>query len=90
MVVILKEYAIETRTSDGKPSGQFWLKEADAKALATKICKEKGKSDTWINTMFPSAWQRFDVNREGKIEAIKGPMFIRHMMGNYATEGLSI
>ena len=56
MATILKDYAIETRKLDGKPSGNFYLLELDAKALATKICKGKGKTDEWIATMFPSAW----------------------------------
>ena len=82
---ILEKYAIETRGKDGKPTGQFYLDKAGASALATEVVgthmKLHGAELTkYLDQKFPEAWDRFDVNKEGKFEASRGPSFCRYMV----------
>ena len=84
---IIINYAIETRDTDGKPSGKFYLDMNGAYALAREVIKTHlgfsgDKLEKFFNENVPQAWARHDVNNEGKIEAMKGPAFCRLVVGN--------
>jgi len=81
---MIEQYSLEQKNKDGTPSGKFWLDEAGARAASKEVletnCKVTGKSNTdWLGTYFPKAWAHFDVNRTGKVEAIKMPQFMRFL-----------
>ena len=82
---IIEKYAIETRSMDGKPTGQFFLDKSGASALATEVVgthlKLAGSElNKYLDARFPEAWSRFDVNQEGKFEASRGPTFCRYLV----------
>ena len=84
---IISKYAIETRDKDGKPSGKFFLDQSGARAIAEEVVGTHLKKDaagikTYLDEKFPEAWGRFDVNGEGKIEAMRGPTFLRYIVGS--------
>ena len=61
-----------------------WLSKGGAKALAKETLAThkhiKGsRLSKYLNKYFEKAWGHFDVNRVGKIEAIKAPQFIRFL-----------
>ena len=81
---MIEQYALEQKNKDGTPSGKFWLDEAGARAAAHETletnCKIVGKArEDWLNTYFKKAWNHFDVNRVGKIEAVKMPQLSRFL-----------
>ena len=82
---IIEKYAVETKDKDGKPTGQFFLDKAGASTLATEVVgthlKKSGADLTkYLDEKFPEAWDRFDVNKEGKFEASRGPSFCRYLV----------
>ena len=84
---IITKYAVETRNEEGKPSGKFFLDKAGARAIAeevveTHLKKDKAGVEKYLTEKFPEAWNRFDVNGEGKIEAMRGPTFLRYIVGS--------
>ena len=61
-----------------------WLSKSGAKALAREVLStHKGLKGSALNeylaTYFNKAWGHFDVNRVGKIEALKADNFIRFL-----------
>ena len=81
---MIEQYALEGKNKDGSPNGQFWLDEAGARAASAEVLdthrKLAGKaSEDYLKTYFARTWAHFDVNRTGKIEAIKMPQFMRFL-----------
>jgi hypothetical protein len=84
---IITKYAVESRDTDGKPSGHFFLDKAGARAISEEVVGTHLKKDAagiakYLDEKFPEAWTRFDVNGEGKIEAMRGPTFLRYIVGS--------
>jgi ABC-type Zn2+ transport system substrate-binding protein/surface adhesin len=81
---MIEQYALEGKNKDGSPNGQFWLDEALARSASNEVletnCKVTGKArEGYLKTYFPRTWAHFDVNRTGKVEAIKMPQFMRFL-----------
>ena len=91
---MIKKYAVEERTdkvmaddgqiSGGEPTGIFWITPKEAKWASEEVMKtHKGLSgqmlEDYISTYFQRTWDNFDVNKEGKIEVIKMPQFMRFL-----------
>ena len=84
---VIGKYAVETRDKDGKPTGQYYLDKAGAKSLADEVVGthtgRKGADKTdYIGKVFDSAWDRADVNGEGKIEVARSAPLMRNIIGN--------
>ena len=80
-------YAHEGMNADGTPNGRFWVTKANArKAAGEVVCthlKQCGDDEEkYLKEWFPKAWERYDVNEEGKIEIDRMPIFLRHICGN--------
>ena len=80
-------YATEGMNADGTPNGQFWVTKANAKKAAgeivgTHLLLDKSAEKAFVESNFPKAWDRYDVNEEGKIELDRMPIFLRHICGN--------
>ena len=80
-------YATEGMNGDGTPNGQFWVTKENAKKAAGEIVGTHLKllgddQKKFVDEVFPAAWERYDVNEEGKIEADRMPIFLRHICGN--------
>jgi hypothetical protein len=80
-------YATEGMNADGTPNGRFWVTKANAKKAAgeivgTHLLLSKKDEDAFVDANFPKAWERYDVNEEGKIELDRMPIFLRHICGN--------
>ena len=81
---MIKTYALGQKTKEGAPSGKFWLNEAAARAAASEVLANNVHMNAadipkYLDTYFAKAWGHFDVNREGKIEVIKAPQFMRFL-----------
>jgi len=80
-------YATEGMNADGTPNGQFWVTKENAKKAAGEIVGTHllllgDAQKKFVDEVFPAAWARYDVNEEGKIEADRMPIFLRHICGN--------
>ena len=91
---MITKYAHEKRTSieelddgtkvGGEPTGSFWMGKKDMYRAAKEVLgTHKGlsgdKLSSYMDTYFDRAWDNFDVNKEGKIEVIKMPQFMRFL-----------
>ena len=81
---MILNFALELKTKEGLPTGQFFMNQATARAAAEKVlASHKGLSgaalETYLKTYFDKAWGHFDVNRTGIIEVIKMPMLMRFL-----------
>jgi hypothetical protein len=81
---MVEQYALEGKNKDGSPNGQFWMDEAGARSAASEVLHTHrnlvaAPRADYLKTYFPRSWAHFDVNRTGKIEAIKMPQLIRFL-----------
>ena len=81
---MIEQYALEGKNKDGSPNGQFWLDEAGARAAASEVLDTHrhlngAARETYMKTYFPRTWAHFDVNRSGKVKAIKMPQLMRFL-----------
>jgi len=81
---VIEQYAQECKNKDGSPNGQFVLDESNAYSLAREVLDTHRKltgeaRDNYLKTYFKRTWEHFDVNRTGKVEAIKMPQFMRFL-----------
>ena len=82
---IINYYAIEKKDGFGKPSGQFFVNKPGA-YLAARIVIKRFMPGANVDELFaervPTAWAEEDVNKEGRIEAERIPMFLRKVINN--------
>ena len=80
-------YAHEGMNEDGTPDGRFWVTKENARKAAgevvgTHLHLVDKDQEAFLAENFPAAWERYDVNGEGKIEVDRMPIFLRHICGN--------
>ena len=81
---MIEQYSLEGKNKDGSPNGQFWMDEAAARAASAEVLNTHKQMsgaalETYLKTYFPRTWAHFDVNRTGKVEALKMPQFMRFL-----------
>ena len=82
---VYNNYAIEEEDEDtNKPTGKFYLNEANANALAREVLTtHKGLSgpalESYLDSYWAKAWGHFDVNRTGKIPPLYAPGLMRFL-----------
>ena len=79
-----KTYALEGKNKDGSPNGNFQMDEASTRAAATEVLEThknmKGdEKKKYLDTYFARTFAHFDVNKEGKLDVIKMPQFMRFL-----------
>ena len=85
---MLKKYAIEgiegKKEKDPRPTGSFYLTKDSARLAAVEVlcthfalCKEKGEE--YLAGHYEDAWNYYDVNREGRIDAVGVSQFFRFL-----------
>ena len=84
MKSMIKTYALEGKNKDGSPNGTFKLDEAGARAAASEVLgtHKSIKGDAakkYLDTYFARTFAHFDVTKDGKIEVIKMPQFMRFL-----------
>ena len=84
MFQIITNYALEQKTEKGEPSGVFKMdKTATMNAVKSVIKQAKhveGKDlDTYAQQYFPRTWEHFDVNKEGKLDVLDMPAFMKYV-----------
>ena len=85
---VYNNYAIEEEDEDtNKPTGKFYLNEANANALAREVLStHKGLSgsalESYLDSYWAKAWGHFDVNRTGKIPLLYAPQLMRFLMSD--------
>jgi len=81
---VFNNYAREGADATGAPTGVFYLKESDAKALAGEVLAThksiKGAAQTaYLGSYWSKAWGHFDVNKTGSIPAMYSPQLMRFL-----------
>ena len=85
---MLKKYAIEgvsgKKVKDPKPTGAFYLtkdtaREAAAEVICTHFKKCGADGEKYLAFYYEDAWNYYDVNRVGRIDAIGVSQFFRHL-----------
>ena len=81
---VFNNYAREGADKDGVPTGVFYLKESDARALASEVLAThksiKGAAqEKYLGAYFAKAWGHFDVNKTGSIPAMYAPQLMRFL-----------
>ena len=84
MYQIINNYALEQKTDKGEPSGVFKMdKKATMNAVKSVIAQSKklqGKElDDYANQYFSRTWEHFDVNKEGKLDVLDMPAFMKYV-----------
>ena len=84
---MIKDYALEEATPDGKPSGKFVFTKTIARNAAHRILKEHmslegAAAEDYLNTYFDKTWGHFDVNQEGKVEVSRMASLYRFLTSN--------
>ena len=79
---VIKNYATEGVTTDGKPDGRFFIVKASAKKIASEVVAThlgyKGKElKDFMTRKFDETWKHYDVNDEGTMEAMWASPFMR-------------
>merc|ERR1712048_230894 len=81
MESVIKKYAREIKV-EGKLTGTMMLNLEDAKALAAEVMgshKSMGYSQQTDMMSVDDAFNHFDVNHDGLIEAERAPQFLRYL-----------
>ena len=85
---MIKNYAIEgidgKKEKDPKPTGRFFLTKDTARKVAAEIlCTHFHKcgadGEDFLNWHYDDAWNYYDVNQEGRIDAVGSSQFFRHL-----------
>ena len=84
---MIRNYAVELTSPDGKPTGNFVLRHENAKLAAYEIIGThlglKGKqADDYIKQYFDKTWKHFDTADDGNIEVARMSGFFRFLCGN--------
>ena len=84
---MVKNYALEKTTPDGKPTGNFYLNYSAALSAANEVVEThlglKGKDkDDYIKQYFDKTWKHFDTAGDGKIEVDRMSGFFRFLTAN--------
>lgn len=84
---MIKNYALEVKNEDGKPSGHFFVDRDNAyraseEVVRTHMFKEDKKVQSFLSEKFSDTWNHFDVNKDGLVEVERMPQFLRFMLGN--------
>ena len=79
-----KTYALEGKNKDGSPNGNFQMDEAVTRAAASEVLEtHKGLTGDakkkYLDTYFPRTFAHFDVTKDGKLDVVKMPMFMRFL-----------
>jgi len=85
---MITNYAIEgvdgQKEKDPKPTGKFYLtKDSARKAAAEVVCTHfsmcKDDGEKYLKFYYDDAWNYYDVNKEGRIDAIGVSQFFRFL-----------
>ena len=85
---MLTKYAVEGMDDKGKdgvkPSGKFYLTNAAARKAATEVLGThfglKGEdAEKFLTLRYDDAWNYYDVNKAGKIDAVGVSQFFRYL-----------
>ena len=91
---VLKEFAHEGKNKDGSPNGKFVLDRAGASQLGLRVLQNDfgmapDAASAHMNEYFDRAWDHYDVNRTGYIDAGMAPTFVRFLGGNHSGANVS-
>ena len=85
---MLTTYAVESIDDKGKddprPSGKFYLakdaaRKASVEVLCTHFAQCNEDGETYLKLHYDDAWNYYDVNKTGRIDAIGVSQFFRYL-----------
>jgi len=85
MKSLLTNYTLEGRTND-EPNGKFYLTKNGAKSVAKEVVGSHfgwtgDKRDQYVEERIGEFWPNHDVLNEGFIDAAKGPVLLKSVLG---------
>ena len=88
---ILTNFALEQKTVKGDPSGIFKMDRKQTRAAAKDILakhkKLAGKElDQYMNNYFTRTWEHFDVNKDGKLDVLDMPAFMKYVCSDQSLD----
>ena len=80
---VISNYAREVKVN-GQLTGQFFLNKKDAKRLYQEHLDSHAAQYGYnkVDNNFEQAWNHFDVNHDGLVEAERAPQFLRYDFHN--------
>ena len=90
---LYKNYALEGKTKDCKPSGKFWIDKRGAATVALEVLQNNvgmdlTKANKHLDEYFEKAWNHYDVNQTGLIEVTMMHTFMKFLSGEPFVVGL--
>jgi hypothetical protein len=90
---LIKNYALEMKDDNGRPSGHMFLNKDAARKVSNEVVHthfqyNDAQSAAYLNEHFDETWTHFDVNNDGLVEVERMPQFLRWFLGNSLTIGL--
>ena len=84
---MIKDFAVEEATPEGKPTGKFYMGKREALDGAHRILKEHmnlegGPALDHLDENFAKTWDHFNTGGDGKLEVSRMGGFYRYLCGN--------
>ena len=87
---MIEDYAVNTCTSPGNPSGlilnKFNGERATRAFIGTALKLKDGRADQWMEKNFEAAWAQYDVNKKDQIEEPMLPTYFRSLLGDFTAQ----
>ena len=79
---VIRNFATEGVTEEGKPNHQFFIVKDQAKKLASEVVETHlgyrgDQLREFMKKKFEETWEHYDVNSEGTIDAVWASPFMR-------------
>ena len=83
---MLTKWALERKTKEGAPSGQFYMNRAGVKSVAHEVLMNNLKmsreqADKHLESYFERSFLHYDVNRTDLVELGMMPMLMKFLSG---------
>jgi hypothetical protein len=90
---LIKNYSLEVKDDNGRPSGHMFLDKDAAKKVSSEVVHTHFKYDdaqtaAYLAEHFDETWNHFDVNDDKLVEVERMPQFLRWVLGNSLSIGL--
>ena len=87
MTTIIKNFALEQKTADGKASGTFRMGKQQtqnaSRMIVQKYKKMNGKDlDEYMTQYFQRTWEHFDVNNDEFLDVLDMTAFMKYILSD--------
>uniref|UniRef100_A0A7S3CLU5 EF-hand domain-containing protein n=1 Tax=Strombidium rassoulzadegani TaxID=1082188 RepID=A0A7S3CLU5_9SPIT len=91
MLNILTNYSLEQKSAKGEPSGIFKMDKKQTLAASREVLEKHkhltGKDqDEYIKQYFGRTWEHFDVNKDGMLDSLDMPAFMKFLASDQSID----